>query len=88
MSRARRIRKGIEADVVRIREGGLLARNRTHAHALVDIEAAGFDDSLLEAPALRTGVLKVQIRVVDAVLGQRAEYRRELARVEIIGRKQ
>ena len=54
-------------DVVGIGKGGFFARHRAHAHALVDAEAPGLDDAFLQAPALRAGVLEVQVGVVDLV---------------------
>ena len=59
--------QGRFGDVVGVRERGLLARDRAHADALVDAEAAALDDAFLEAPAFAARVLEVQIGVVDAV---------------------
>ena len=56
-------------NVVGIGEGGLLAADRPHAHALVDAEAAGLDDALFQAPAFAARVLEVQVGVVDLVGG-------------------
>jgi hypothetical protein len=63
----------VEADVVGIGERGLLARDRAHADALVDVEAARLDLAFFEAPAFRARVLEVQVGVVDVVRQQAAE---------------
>jgi hypothetical protein len=34
---------------------------------LVNAEAAGFDNAFFQAPALRTGVLEIQISIIDLV---------------------
>ena len=41
-------------------------RDRAHADALVDVEAAGLDDAFLQAPALAARVLEIEVGVVDA----------------------
>ena len=65
-----------QADLVGIGERGLLAGDRAHAHALLDVEAARLDDALLQAPALGARVLEVQVGVVEPVRRERAEHRR------------
>src|SRR6185295_17978543 len=64
--RLRRVLQRGETDFIGIGERGLLARNRAHADALLDREAARLDDTLLEAPALGTGVLEIQVGVVES----------------------
>ncbi len=84
----RRRPQGRRADVVGIGEGGLLAAHRPHPHTLVDVEGAGFDDPLFEAPAFGTTVLEVQICVVDPVREDVAEGALEVGRVERVGDEQ
>jgi len=48
----RRIAQGGPAQVVGIGESRFFPTDGAHAHALVDAEAAGFDDALFQAPAL------------------------------------
>jgi hypothetical protein len=86
--RARGVLERVEADLVGVGEGGLLARDRAHAHALLDVEAARLDDPLFQAPALGARVLEVQVRVVDAVRAERAEHALELAGLELVGLEQ
>ena len=74
-----RVLQRVEADLVGVGEGGLLARDRAHADALLDVEAAGLDDALLQAPALVARVLEVEVGVVDLARGERAEHALELA---------
>jgi hypothetical protein len=77
-----------QADVVGIGKGGLLAADRAHADALVDVEAARLDLALFQAPALGAAVLEVQVGVVDVVGEQAAEHRRQLVGVESVRRQQ
>ena len=41
--------------------------HRPHPDALVDRERPGFDNTLLQTPALAAGVLKVQVSLVNPV---------------------
>src|SRR6185295_2542930 len=81
--RLRRVLQGVEADLVGVGEGGLLARDRAHADTLLDVEASRLDDAFLEAPALVARVLEVEVRVVDLVRGERAEHPLELGGIEV-----
>jgi hypothetical protein len=63
----RRALERLQADVVGIGEGGFLAADGAHADALLDVEAARFDDALLQAPGLGTRVLEIQVGVIDVV---------------------
>src|SRR5690606_24333476 len=76
-----RIQRG-RVDLVGVGEGGLVARDRADADALLDRKAARLDDALVEAPALAAGVLEVEVRVIDAVLQDRAERPPEMRFVE------
>ncbi len=75
-------------DVVGVGEGGFLAGDGAHAHALVDAEAAGLDDALFEAPAFAARVLEVQVGVVDAVLRDDAQGVQQGRFVQTIRREQ
>jgi len=89
--RARRLggrRERRQRDVVRVGEGGLLAADRAHADALLDVEAARLDDAFLEAPALRAVVLEVQVRIVEAMTHQLAEDLADLVLAEAEGGEQ
>src|SRR4029078_627229 len=66
----------------------LFTRDGTHTDALLDVEAAGLDDALLEAPALVALVLEIEVGVVDFARGERAEHALELARLEVERREQ
>src|SRR3989442_3639656 len=86
--RFRRILERGKADLVGVGERGLLPRDRAHPHALVDAEAPGLDDSLLEAPALAARILEVEIGVVEPAGKQRPEHTGKLRRLEIVRREQ
>src|SRR6267378_1620153 len=90
-NRARRlcgILQRVEADLVGIGEGRLLAGNGPHAHTLLDVEAARLDDAFLQAPALEARVLEIQIGVIHLAGGERAEHPLELAGFQLEGGKQ
>ena len=78
----------VEADLVGIGERRLFAGHRTHADALLDVEAARLDDALLEAPAFVARVLEVEVRIVDLVRRERAEDPIKLGAFEVVGREQ
>jgi len=65
-----------------------LAGEGAHADALLDGEAAGLHDALLQAPALRARVLEVQVGVVDAAPGERAEHGVQAPGGEVVRRQQ
>src|SRR5690606_34121242 len=65
---ARRLEQGLQADRIRVGEGGLVAGDGAHADTLVDRVAAGLHDAFLEAPALAARILEVEVGVIDAVL--------------------
>src|SRR5204862_6051745 len=69
-------------------EGGLLARHRAHADALLDVEAARLDDAFRERPALVARVLEVEVGVIDLAADHRAEHALELAGLEVVGGEQ
>jgi hypothetical protein len=76
---------GRQADVVGIGEGGLVPHHGAHAHALVDVEAAGFHLPLLQAPGFGAGVLEIEIGVVHPVGGELAEDAIELGGIHLVG---
>ena len=74
----RRLGERRERDVVRIRVGLLVAADRAHADAAIDVERARLDDALLQAPAFEPRVLEVEIGEFDVVrvdVGQHARQR-------------
>ena len=86
--RLRRRRQRCQADVIGIGEGRFFARHRAHADALVDAEAAGFDDAFFQAPALAAAVLKVQVGVIDLVRHDLPEHLLQRVVIERIRGKQ
>ncbi len=74
--------EGSETDVVRVGECGFLAAYRTHSHALINTEAAGFDDAFFQRPALGTAILEIQIGIVNLVRQHFAEDLFQLALVQ------
>ena len=76
------------ADVVGIGERRLLAADGAHADALVDVEAAGLDDALLQAPGLGARVLEIEVGVIDAVAEHLAEHAGELPGRQVVRRQQ
>src|SRR5574343_217869 len=67
------------ADVVGVGEGGLLAGQRAHADALVDVETARLDDALVQAPGLGARILEIEVGIVDLVRQDLAEGPRQVA---------
>src|SRR5207249_3761970 len=84
----RGVLQGVEADLVGVSEGRLLARDRAYADALLDVEAARLDDAFLEAPALEARVLEIQIGVIDLARAESAEHPLELGGFQVVGREQ
>jgi hypothetical protein len=68
-----------QADVVGIGKGGLLAGDGAHTYPLVDVEAARFDDAFVEAPRLGTGILEIEIGVIELMGQDLAESPRQVA---------
>ena len=69
-NRARCIRRRhqrLHIDLVRIRKGRTIPRDRTDPYPLLDRKAARLDDALVQAPALAAGVLEIQVRVIHLV---------------------
>jgi len=88
---ARRLRRAgerVKADVVGVGERGFLAGDSAHAYALVDVEAARLDDSLLQTPRLAAAVLEIEIGIVDAVRHDLPEHRLQALVVQRIRRQQ
>src|SRR4030095_10650964 len=77
-----------QADVVGIGESSLFAGERPDAHSLIDVEAARFDDALLQAPGLAAGILKIEIGVIHAVRHDLAEDSLKTIAVESIRSEQ
>jgi len=69
-----RLLQGVEVDVVRIGKGGFFTTDCAYAHALIDIEAAGFDLAFFQPPRFATAVLKIQVGVVDVVRHHAGQY--------------
>ncbi|EXI70363.1 MAG: hypothetical protein AW07_04130 [Candidatus Accumulibacter sp. SK-11] len=82
------IAERLAADIVGVREGGLLAGEGAHADAFIDAEAARLDDPLLQAPGLGTAVLEVEVGIIDPMRHDLAEHRRQVGDVEAIGGEQ
>ncbi len=82
----RRLQRG-QADVVGVGEGCLVAAHGSHAHTLLDMEAAGLDDPLLEAPAFPAAVLKIQIGVVDLMGHDLSEHSGQPGSIQTVGRQ-
>jgi hypothetical protein len=55
---------------------------------LVDAEGAGFDDALFQTPTLRAGGLKIQIGVIDLVLGDLGQGALQVAFIQTKRREQ
>ena len=82
------IAQGLAADVVGVGEGGFLAGDGAHADALVDVEAAGFDDALLQAPGLGPAVLEVEVGIIHTVFHDLAEDVGKALLIQVVGRQQ
>jgi hypothetical protein len=59
--------QGGHTDVIGIGKGGLFTAHGAHPHTLIDTEAPGLDDALLQTPALAAAVLEVQVGEIDAM---------------------
>ena len=86
--RRRGLRQRVEADVVGIRECGLLARDRANADAAIDRERARLDDPFLEAPAFDARILKVQVGMIDAVAMDAGKHVGQLTKLQRRRREQ
>ena len=62
-----RVHQRSHGNIVGIGKGSFFAADCANAHALVDAERAGFDNTLFQAPTFGAGVLKVQVRVINLV---------------------
>ena len=60
------IHQGGPGNIVGIGKGCFFARNGAQAHALVNAEAAGFDNAFFQAPAFAVRALKIQVRIIHA----------------------
>src|SRR5205085_358223 len=58
----RRFRK-----LVRLRESGSLARNAAQAEARLGVEIRGLQPAVIEAEALRGGILQIELAIVAAL---------------------
>ena len=76
------------ADVVGVGKSGFVAGNGAHAHALVDAEAARFNNALFQAPAFAAGVLEIQVGVVHLVAQHAAQGGVDHAFVHTVGCQQ
>src|SRR5690606_41727853 len=61
----RRVEQRLGVELIRVREAGLLADDRPHAHALVDAEHAFLYLAVLDGPALVARALEVQLTLVE-----------------------
>ena len=59
-------------------------RERAHADALLDVEAAALDDAFLERKRLAAGVLEIQVGVIGAVLEDCRQHLLQAALVEFV----
>jgi hypothetical protein len=71
--RDRRFIQRIGRDVVRIRERLLVAVDGADADAAVNIERAGLDDALLEAPAFHSRILEIEVSEIHGVRVDRGD---------------
>ncbi|MNH93559.1 hypothetical protein D3C73_461630 [compost metagenome] len=71
---AGRCAQGLQSDRVAVGETGFLTRLRTHAHTLVEVEAAFLDDAVFQRPGLGNLPLEIQVGGIDARAGQVAEH--------------
>ncbi|MCY1416290.1 hypothetical protein D9M71_317940 [compost metagenome] len=63
-----------KVDRVAVGEAGFFAGLGTHAHALVEVEAALFDDTVLQRPGFRDLALEIQVGGVDAGASQLTQH--------------
>jgi len=85
---ARRLLQSRQTDVVRIGKSGFLAADRAYTDALVDVEAARFNDAFIQTPRFAARVLKIQIGIVEIVIEHGAEHAIETGVIKAIGQQQ
>ena len=57
----------IDTQAVGVGKSGFIARDGTHAHALIDLKAARFDDALFQMPAFIGSALTIDVGIIDMV---------------------
>ncbi len=77
-----------EPDVVGIRERLLVAVHRANPDAAVDRERARLHDAFLEAPALRSRVLEIEVGEIDVVRVDRRQHAGQMRVIESGGCEQ
>ncbi|MNV65417.1 hypothetical protein D3C71_1581090 [compost metagenome] len=85
---AGRIQQRGFGNIVRVGKRRFLATDRTHAHALIDAERAGLDDSLLQTPAFAARVLKIKVRIIHLVAADLGQSPGEMAFIQAKRRQQ
>ncbi len=86
--RLRGIAQGSPAQIVGVGKCGFFPADGAHTHALVDAEAAAFDDALFQAPTFAAGVLKVQVGIVRAMRQDLAQRFFQVGFVQAVGGQQ
>ena len=72
----------IDTQAVGVGKSGFIARNGTHAHALINLEAARFDNAFFQMPTFIGSALTIDVGIIDMVGADNAQ-----ALGEQIGRK-
>ena len=72
----------IDTQAVGVGKSSLIARNGTHAHTLINLEAARFDNAFFQMPTFIGGALTINVGIIDMVGADNAQ-----ALGEQIGRK-
>jgi hypothetical protein len=78
----------LQADVVGVGKGRLLAGDGAHTDTLLDVEAARLDDAFLQAPGLGAVILEIKVGVVELVAVELAEDLVEILEVQVVGLEQ
>ena len=78
----------IDTQTVRIGKSGFFARNSPHAHTLIDLETARFDNTLFQVPAFKSSALAVDVGVIDVMRADDAQAFGEQLRGKVIGFEQ
>ena len=63
----------IDTQAVGVGKSGFIARNGTHAHALIDLEATRFDDAFFQMPTFIGSALTIDVGIIDIVGADNAQ---------------
>ena len=78
----------IDTQAVGVGKSSFIARNGTHAHTLIDLEAARFDDAFFQMPAFIGSALTIDVGIIDMVGADNAQALGEQIGGKVVGFEQ